>query len=232
MVEFEKKDRYGIEDLRRILVALRSDNGCPWDKAQTHESIRKNLIEETYEVVEAIDNSDSSLMREELGDLLLQVVFHARIEEEEGRFNFDDVTHDVCEKLYRRHPHVFGTVSASDGESALGVWESVKTEEKNRKTVEDQLKAVPPCLPALMRASKVIGKAVKNGYEADSESILSGIKKIIMSADSISDLCSEDAIGEILFGITAISALKGIDLEEILNKKTSQFVENYPKMRI
>lgn len=229
MIEFETKKRYNIDDLCRILAALRSEDGCPWDKVQTHESIRKNLIEETYEVIEAIDNVDSALMREELGDLLLQVVFHARIEEEAGHFDFGDVVHDICEKLYRRHPHVFGTISAADGEEALGVWETVKIEEKKRLTVKDQLYAVPPSLPALMRASKVIGKAVKAGYEIDRNDVLRRLGEAINGIKSEDTDCSKKQFGDILFMLSELSVLDGFDLEEIINKKTSTFMEEYTK---
>ena len=124
--ELLEKNRYDIEDLREVFSYLRGENGCPWDKVQTHESIRANLIEETYEVVEAIDTADLGLLREELGDLLLQVVFHAGIEEENGTFTFDDVVSDVTDKLIRRHPHVFGDIKANDEEGALNAWESAK----------------------------------------------------------------------------------------------------------
>ncbi len=113
-MDFETKDRYGIQDLLKIMEMLRAPGGCPWDREQTHESIRKNMIEETYEVVEAIDNQDSELLKEELGDVLLQVVFHSRIEQEAGRFDFDDVCDGICKKLIVRHPHVFGDVIADN----------------------------------------------------------------------------------------------------------------------
>ena len=153
------KEKYDIDDLKAIVSYLRSENGCPWDRVQTHESIRANLIEETYEVVEAIDNADAALMREELGDLLLQVLFHAIIKEEDNVFTFDDVVSDVADKLVRRHPHVFGNVTADDPDGALDAWEKAKgVEKKDRKTVVDSMNAVPPSLPALMRAQKIIKK--------------------------------------------------------------------------
>ena len=123
---------HDMDSLLRIMECLRGEEGCPWDRAQTHKTIRGDLIEETYEVVEAIDNDDPVLLREELGDLLLQIVFHARIEEEAGRFGFSDVVREICEKLIRRHPHVFGEVKADNEDSALASWDSAKKIEKQR----------------------------------------------------------------------------------------------------
>ena len=130
-MEFKIKDNYKFEDLRAIMEMLRGEGGCPWDREQTHKSIRKDLIEETYEVIEAIDNDDAHLLCEELGDLLLQVVFHARISEEAGEFNADDVADGICKKLILRHPHVFGDVQVSSSGEVLDNWEKIKKEEKH-----------------------------------------------------------------------------------------------------
>ena len=124
------KKEYSFDDLVILVEVLRSEKGCPWDREQSHQSIRKDFIEETYEVIEAIDTEDPKLLREELGDVLLQVVFHARIEEESGRFTMDDVANDICAKLIHRHPHVFGTVEADTSEKVLANWEVIKSEEK------------------------------------------------------------------------------------------------------
>ena len=124
-----EKKNYTFEDLVTLVEVLRSEKGCPWDREQTHISIRRDLIEETYEVVEALDTQDSALLREELGDLLLQIVFHAVIEKEEGRFDINDVANDICEKLIHRHPHVFGDVVASTTDKVLSNWEIIKSEE-------------------------------------------------------------------------------------------------------
>ena len=134
MIMAQKKE-YVFEDLITIVEILRSEKGCPWDREQDHKSIRKDFIEETYEVIEAIDTENPALLREELGDVLLQVAFHARIEEEAGRFNIDGVANDICVKLVHRHPHVFGDVFADTSEKVLSNWEKIKSEEKERKTV-------------------------------------------------------------------------------------------------
>ena len=133
MVEFQRKDFYSYEDFLEIMRLLRAPGGCPWDREQTHESIRRNMLEEAYEAVEAIDEKDPGHLKEELGDVLLQVVFHARMAEEEGLFTLDDVVDGICKKLVFRHPHVFGTVEAGDADGALTAWEKQKREEKEEK---------------------------------------------------------------------------------------------------
>ena len=150
------KPRYDMTDLAEITHILRSPGGCPWDQAQTHQSIRRNFLEEAYEACEALDNDDLELMKEELGDVLLQVVFHADIEKDRGRFDFDDVCDRVCKKLIFRHPHVFG------GDTTKS-WEDCKALEKGQTTVGEKLDAVARSLPALWRAEKLVNKAQKNG---------------------------------------------------------------------
>ena len=154
----------GIDDLRAIISMLRAPDGCPWDKVQTHESIRNNFIEETYEAVEAIDNSDIPLLREELGDVLLQVVFHTCMEEEKGSFSLDDVANEVCRKLVLRHPHVFSDVQADTVGAVLSNWDAIKQKSKHQSTVTETLESVARSLPALLRAEKMYGRAVKGGY--------------------------------------------------------------------
>ena len=160
---YPKKPEFDLTPLQDIIKTLREPGGCPWDIAQTHESIRRNLIEETYEVLEAIDLEDYDLLCEELGDLLMQVVFHARMAEEAGEFSMQDVVEGVTEKLVRRHPHVFGDVQAADAGSALISWEAVKKEEKKER--KSLLDGVPKDLPALMAAQKLQGKAAKAGFD-------------------------------------------------------------------
>ncbi|MBQ1981659.1 MAG: MazG family protein, partial [Clostridia bacterium] len=151
----EKNAPYTFDDLVTVVELLRSEGGCPWDMEQTHKSIRNDFIEETYEVIEAIDTEDPVLLREELGDVLLQVVFHARIEQENDVFGMAEVSNDICAKLIHRHPHVFGTVEVENSAEVLKNWEAIKGEEKQRVTVTDKLRAIPPMYPALMRAQKV-----------------------------------------------------------------------------
>lgn len=192
--ELKAKDRYTVEDLLTIMEVLRSENGCPWDREQTHESIRQNFIEETYEVIEAIDTCDVPLMREELGDVLLQVVFHARISEEAGEFSFDDVADEVCRKLIVRHPHVFGDIQVANSGEVLVNWDKIKEETKHRETVTDTLQSVSRALPSLMRAAKIAKKAKKGGYGKP----------------------LEETVGDMLFDIAALCSENGIDPEKAL----------------
>ena len=181
--ELVSKSEYGFDDLVEVMIVLRSEIGCPWDREQTHESIRNDFIEETYEVIEAIDTSDPVLLREELGDVMLQIIFHSRISEEKGGFNAYDVCSDICKKLIHRHPHVFGEIDVkpTNGTEVLDVWNKIKSDEKQRITVTDKLKAIPPMLPALMRAQKV-GKKAKcfdfDSYASVREKLLEEINEI------------------------------------------------------
>ena len=162
---FEFKDRYDINDLIEIIKDLRSEGGCPWDIQQTHESIRKDLIEETYETIEAINKADPDMLREELGDLLMQVVFHAQIETEKGVFNFDDVADEICKKMIIRHPHVFGETSVDSVDDVLTNWDAIKRSTKGQKSTSEAIDSVPRELPALMRANKIQSKAAKAGFD-------------------------------------------------------------------
>ena len=152
MIDFVRKPRYGYDDLLEIIRLLRSPEGCPWDKVQTHESIRRGLLEEAYEAAEAIDTGDTALLKEELGDVLMQVVFHADIERDTGRFDMDDVCDGVVKKLLFRHPHVFGAAHEDSPESVLVSWDKLKRLEKGQKTTADGLNAVDRVLQGLWRA--------------------------------------------------------------------------------
>lgn len=172
MYESEKerlnnKKSFDISDLRKILEILRSDEGCPWDREQTHESIVKGFIEETYEVVEAIEKSDPSLLCEELGDVLLQIVFHARIEEEKSVFSLDDVVNGVCSKMIVRHPHVFGDVSADTSSEVLDNWDKIKAETKKQSSLSEKLASIAVTMPSLMRMQKIVHKSAKENIEPE-----------------------------------------------------------------
>ncbi len=220
------KTEYNFDDLCLILEILRGEGGCPWDAEQTHQSIRKNFIEETYEVLEAIDNNDTKLLREELGDVMLQVVFHTQMEKELGNFNIDDVANDVCVKLIHRHPHIFGDVKAGTSEEVLNNWEAIKNEEKKRETKYDRLNSVPPMTPALMRAAKVAKKS--GAYDSSSKNdIIINIKSALSALEEDPGSISDDKIGELLFSISALSSKCGIEPEEALFKHTNAFIEHF-----
>ncbi len=225
-----RKTEYDFSDLVTVVEVLRSPIGCPWDREQDHKSIRKDLIEETYEVVEAIDTENPVLLQEELGDVMLQVVFHAQIETEAKRFDIHDVSNDICVKLIHRHPHVFGAVQADTSEQVLANWETIKSEEKERITVTDKLRSIPPMLPALMRAEKV-GKKAKCFDFADAEEVMekleeefSELKGAIMEASAEH---VEEEMGDLLLTVTSLCRKLKIDPEVALNRATDKFIDRF-----
>ena len=222
MIPYEKKEHYTIDDLAEIVTLLRSKDGCPWDKVQTHESIRPDLIEETYEVIEAIDQNDPEMLREELGDVLLQVVLHACIAEEEKAFSFDDVADGLARKLVERHPHVFGDVVAADAEGALDSWNAAKRREKG-KTQAGLLDGVPHALPALMRADKVMSRAKRVGLNvaADADDLR---ERIAALAQKTPD---GETVGELLFLTVALARSVKADAEEALALATNRFIDRF-----
>lgn len=225
-----EKKNYGFEDLVTVVEVLRSEIGCPWDREQSHKSIRKDFIEETYEVIEAIDTDDPKLLREELGDVMLQVVFHAQIENEEGRFTIDDVANDICVKLIHRHPHVFGNVVAETSEKVLSNWEQIKSDEKERRTVTDKLRAIPPMLPALMRAEKVGKKASCFDFENREDVMDKVCEEISELSDAIAEGSKEhieEEMGDLLLTVTSLCRKLGVEPEVALNKATDKFIGRF-----
>ena len=224
------KKEYSFDDLVILVEVLRSEKGCPWDREQSHQSIRKDFIEETYEVIEAIDTEDSKLLREELGDVLLQVVFHARIEEESGRFTMDDVANDICAKLIHRHPHVFGTVEANTSEKVLANWEVIKSEEKERKTVSDKLRSIPPMLPALMRAQKV-GKKAKcfdfDSAEAVIDKIYEELEEFKVAMKNNDADAMNEELGDLLLTVASLGRKTNIETEFALQSATNKFIDRF-----
>ena len=231
--EMAAKERYDFDDLVTIVQILRSENGCPWDMEQDHHSIRNDLIEETYEVIEAIDTENAELLREELGDVMLQVVFHARIEEEEGRFDVDDVANDICAKLVHRHPHVFGNVEADTSAQVLSNWEKVKSEEKSRVTVSDKLRAIPPMLPALMRATKVGKKASCFDFET-TEAVMDKLTEEMVEVSEAMEANDkagiEEEIGDLLLTVTSLCRKLDVDAEVALNRATDKFISRFDRI--
>lgn len=224
------KSSYSFDDLVTVVEVLRSDVGCPWDREQDHKSIRKDIIEETYEVIEAIDTENPELLREELGDVMLQVVFHARIEEEKGSFDIDGVANDICVKLIHRHPHVFGDVIADNSDKVLSNWEKIKSDEKQRKTVSDKLRAIPPMLPALMRAEKVGKKASCFDFE-NAELVMDKVSEElceVSEAMQANDTAAiEEEIGDLLLTVTSLCRKLGVEPEVALNKATDKFIDRF-----
>ena len=220
VLDWSPRAPYTAEQLLEILRILRDpENGCPWDKVQTHASIRKNFLEETCEALEAIDADDPQMMREELGDVLMQVAFHAVIEEERGRFTFEDVCREVCEKLVFRHPNIFASSAAEN--AGINGWDALKNKEKGRTTLADELDTVPATLPALMRAQKLQKRAARFGAaEADPEQARQALQKAVQDWDGKPDA---QAAGELLFAAANAMRLAGVDAEEALTFASKRF---------
>lgn len=232
MVDYQQKKHYSIDDLIEIVKLLRGEGGCPWDREQTHTSIRSDLLEETCEVIEAIDLNDPELLREELGDVLLQVVFHCRIEEENGSFVFDDVCDEVCKKLIVRHPHVFGDVSVEGTDEVLKNWDAIKMKTKNQETYTDTLNSVAKSLPALMRAQKVGKRAMRAGMDfrcaEDAVACISAEKAELDKAIANNDTANiEEEIGDLLFSCVNAARHLGVDAEQALKNATEKFIKRF-----
>jgi tetrapyrrole methylase family protein/MazG family protein len=228
--------KYTFDDFITIMRKLIAPDGCPWDRVQTHESLKRYMIEECYEAVDAIDNKDAVNLCEELGDVMLQVVFHAILAEKEGLFNVDDVISGVSQKMISRHRHIFGDVVANTPEDVLKSWEEIKKEEKGYKSRAEQIRSVPKSLPALMRAEKVYGKMEKLGYDnASLENLYDSAEKLICrmkTAETMTETDKMDNIGKILLAIANICAKIKINpefaltnaVETVINKL--EYVEN------
>ncbi len=232
-MDFEFKDKYKMDDLLKIMKVLRSENGCPWDREQTHTSIRQNFIEEVYEAIEAIDKGDTELLREELGDVLLQVVFHTAMEDEIGKFNFDDVTDELCKKLIVRHPHVFSDVKVSGTEDVLVNWNNIKSETKGQKTGTETLRSVSTSLPALIRAEKVGKRASRAGMDFSDalsaiESLESEIAELKLALQNDGNVSEE--VGDVLFSAVNVSRLCGCEPEIELTASIEKFIDRFSKV--
>jgi tetrapyrrole methylase family protein/MazG family protein len=230
--EFLEKAGYITDDLKRIVAILRAPGGCPWDAAQTHESIRKNFIEETYEVVEAINKGDDALLCEELGDVLLQVGLHTQMASERGAFDWDDVTDGICRKLIERHPHVFGGVSVTGVENVLSNWDAIKRKSKGQGSTAQAMASVPRELPALMRAQKLQQKAAKAGFDWREETplrrleldLLGEVEELREALIAGDLLHAQKELGDVLFSAVNIArVMPGCDAEEALTGASDRF---------
>ncbi len=232
MVEYTQKAEYNIHDLLEIMKLLRSPGGCPWDQEQNHTSIRNDLLEEAYEAAEAIDLLDMTMLREELGDVLLQVIFHCTLAEEEQAFDFNAVCDEICKKLIIRHPHVFGDVIAKDTETVLNNWDAIKMETKHQETYADTLNAVAKSLPALSRAQKVGKRAGKAGMDFRTpEDAFSCIRSETEELQEAMQLGNTDQIteelGDLLFSCVNTARKLGIDAEQALSQSTQKFIRRF-----
>lgn len=222
----------GFEGLVQIMKRLRGPGGCPWDSEQDKASLKPYVIEEAYEVVEAIDNGDPSELREELGDLLLQVIFLSQLAEEAGEFNIDNVVFGIIEKLVRRHPHVFGEKSDLSAEEVVKNWASIKIDEKKEKGISSVLDGVPFQMPALLRAHRLTEKASRVGFDWNSidgvfAKLEEELKEFEEAVASKNRLKMEDELGDVIFSLVNIGRFLEVNPEEALKKTISKFVSRF-----
>lgn len=225
----ETKDFF---DLLKVMETLRGEDGCPWDLEQTHKSLKRNLVEECYEVLEAIDEEDDFKLTEELGDVLFQIVFHAQLGKEEGYFNINDIVKIITEKMIRRHPHIFGDIKINNTNEVLDSWDKIKKKENDFKTYTDELKHIPKNLPALLRADKVQAKAAKVGFDwKDPEPAM---EKVIEELNEIKDVYNGkneakilEEVGDLIFASVNVARLLDIDPEIALNYTIDKFIKRF-----
>ena len=233
MVDWPTKAFYDCKDLEKLVRILRHPGGCPWDQEQTHQSIRRNFLEEAYEAVEAIDSGDTDALKEELGDVLLQVYFHASIEEDAGNFTLDDVADGVCKKLIYRHPHVFGDVTVSSTGEVLSNWEELKKKEKHQATQADAVDAVARTLPALWRAEKMKKKAAKAGF--DWRDVSGALDKLSEELEELRAAALDkkgdpvEELGDLLFAAVCVGRFLDADPEDALHAACDKFSARFRK---
>lgn len=222
-----------LEELIKTVAILRSENGCQWDREQSHQSLRPNMLEEAYEAVDAIDSNDMKHLKEELGDVLLQVVLHSQIANEANNFNIDDVAKEINEKLIRRHPHVFGEVKVNSTQDILDNWDKIKGEEKTHRT--SIMDGISKSQSALMSAQKISKKAVKVGFEWDCEKTLYDC--VYSELDEFKEACKisdrdhiEEEMGDIFFALVNLARWNKLDAEQALLKANKKFVRRFKMM--
>lgn len=211
-MDYNKREKYNFDELVEIIAKLRAPGGCPWDREQTHESIRKSLIEEAYELVEAIDDKKTEKIADESGDVLLQVLLHAQIAQDNSEYDISDVIDVLCRKMIHRHPHVFGDVDVENSEQVLKNWDAIKRGDRHQQSITDELKGVSAYIPTLMRAQKIYKKAKKAGYEYSAQA---------------TDVKTEEAFGKLLFDISVAAESHGIDPEVALSGYINKFIEDF-----
>lgn len=225
----ERKQRYTFADLVAVMERLRSRDGCPWDKEQTHESLKRYLVEESYEVLEAIDDKDVDALYDELGDVLLQVVFHARIAQQQGEFDISDVTTAICAKMISRHTHIFGNAVAKSPDEVINNWENIKKGEKGQQTQTEVLQGVPKSMPALMRSGKVQHKAAHVGF--DFSDVSQAFDKLFEEIEEVRQSSEgrerAEECGDLLFSAVNVVRLLGIEPETALQKATDKFISRF-----
>lgn len=232
MVDWEYKDKYDLNDFIRIIDVLRAPGGCPWDIKQTHETLKHNAIEEAWEVCDAIDEGSIDHLREELGDLLMQVIFHASIEKERGGFTLDDVSDEAVKKLIHRHPHVFGQVQADTPEEVLANWDAIKRADRGQQSVASTMDGIPRGLPGLMRSEKIQNKAAKVGF--DWPVVAGAMDKLREEVDELQDGIDandleniKEELGDVLFSAVNVARFFKIDSEDCMHAACEKFLRRF-----
>lgn len=229
--DLEKPASHEFVELMRIIACLRGDKGCPWDRVQTHETLKSSLLEETYEVLDAIDSGDPEKLREELGDLMMQVVMHAQLANEGGQFSLDQSLASINTKLVRRHPHVFGDGEANTPDEVLRRWDAIKSEDNGHQSASEKIKDIPAALPALIRAAKVQKAAATVGFDwASPQGALEKVGEEIAEIEG-ADLSDREAVaeevGDLLFAAVNVARLLKTDAEEALRQATKKFEQRF-----
>lgn len=230
-------EKYSMKAFVEIIQTLRGENGCPWDKEQTHESLINCVKEEAYEVVDAIESHNMAHLKEELGDLLLQVVMHGVIAEEKQEFTIDDVIQGICDKMIHRHPHVFGTASVENSAQVLHNWEAIKRKEHNEATISESMKNIPRALPANMRAEKVQKKAAKVGFDFENyDQILDKVYEELEELKMARKMGNKDYIqeefGDLMFAIVNLSRFLQLNAENSLTNATDKFINRFVDVEV
>ncbi len=231
MSDFALKETYTYDDLLALVRLLRGPGGCPWDREQTHKSIRRNLLEEAYEVAEGIDADNPAMLREELGDYLFQAAFHIILEEERGRFVPSDVITDICRKMISRHPHIFGARGTLTAGEVPAMWEDVKRAEKHHATTAAAMHAVPRILPALMYAGKLENKAARAGFTYDTaDEAAEKVKEEWGELQAATTQVErEEEYGDLLLALVNYGRMLGLDAEECLAHASRKFLDRFER---
>ena len=232
MVEWEYKEKYGLEDFIRLIDVLRGPGGCPWDIKQTHESLKHNVVEEAWEVVDAINEGSEAHLREELGDLLMQVIFHASISKEHGGFTLDDISDEAVKKLVHRHPHVFGSVKADTPDEVLTNWDAIKRADRGQQSAASAMDGIPRGLPGLMRSEKIQSKAAKYGFDwPDVSGAMDKLREEVgelqegIDAGDVENIKEE--IGDALFSVVNVARFFKVDSEECMHAACAKFIRRF-----
>ncbi len=227
-----KKEKYTFQDLTELMEKLRSDEGCPWDREQTHESLKRYMVEETYEALEAIEDGDDAGIKEELGDVLLQVVFHSQIAKEEDRFDSSDVIDGICRKIIERHTHVFGEDIAEDSEAVLKNWDKIKNKSKGLNTHTEKIKKIPKTYPALLRSLKIQERAAKAGFDWDKvdgaiDKTKEEIEEFMNAYKEHDQKGMRSEMGDLFFSLVNVCRFLEIEPEITLNETSDKFIRRF-----